>query len=458
MNFIYVIFSGVLLSAAFPKVNFFFVAWVALVPFFIAVEKSKNAKSAALLGFLFGLSLFSINLFWVNTLFLYVGFWAILGWACLIAFQSIYLFIYAYIIKRFGITLSIWTAVLWVLIEAIRGMGDFGIPGGVVGYSQVLFLPLIQIASFSTVYGVSFLIIIFNIGLAKIFVRKEKISSYTIFGLSLILMFISIVFGFFELDKETKYENHIKVSIIQGNIPQEKKLDPRFNNENFLIHKELTLKAANNSPQIIIWPETSIFTYLLYDKKYLTEVEELAKKTKAFLFIGTPHYDRHYNVYNSIAVFSQSGEVIGRYDKQHLVPFGEYLPFKPVLYPILKNTGYYNKDFTPGTKINPIEIMGIKIGTAICFESTFPFLIKKQTEMGADFFIVITNDAWFKFSSAPYEHFDYAIFRAIENRKFLIQAANTGISGLIDPYGRILNKLDLNKQGYLTVEIPVLSQ
>ncbi|OGC21847.1 apolipoprotein N-acyltransferase [candidate division WOR-1 bacterium RIFOXYC2_FULL_37_10] len=458
MNFIYVIFSGVLLSAAFPKVNFFFVAWVALVPFFIAVEKSKNAKSAALLGFLFGLSLFSINLFWVNTLFLYVGFWAILGWACLIAFQSIYLFIYAYIIKRFGITLSIWTAVLWVLIEAIRGMGDFGIPGGVVGYSQVLFLPLIQIASFSTVYGVSFLIIIFNIGLAKIFVRKEKISSYTIFGLSLILMFISIVFGFFELDKETKYENHIKVSIIQGNIPQEKKLDPRFNNENFLIHKELTLKAANNSPQIIIWPETSIFTYLLYDKKYLTEVEELAKKTKAFLFIGTPHYDRHYNVYNSIAVFSQSGEVIGRYDKQHLVPFGEYLPFKPVLYPILKNTGYYNKDFTPGTKINPIEIMGIKIGTAICFESTFPFLIKKQTKMGADFFIVITNDAWFKFSSAPYEHFDYAIFRAIENRKFLIQAANTGISGLIDPYGRILNKLDLNKQGYLTVEIPVLSQ
>ena len=458
MNFIYVIFSGVLLSAAFPKVNFFFVAWVALVPFFIAVEKSKNAKSAALLGFLFGLSLFSINLFWVNTLFLYVGFWAILGWACLIAFQSIYLFIYAYIIKRFGITLSIWTAVLWVLIEAIRGMGDFGIPGGVVGYSQVLFLPLIQIASFSTVYGVSFLIIIFNIGLAKILVRKEKISSYTIFGLSLILMFISIVFGFFELDKETKYENHIKVSIIQGNIPQEKKLDPRFNNENFLIHKELTLKAANNSPQIIIWPETSIFTYLLYDKKYLTEVEELAKKTKAFLFIGTPHYDRHYNVYNSIAVFSQSGEVIGRYDKQHLVPFGEYLPFKPVLYPILKNTGYYNKDFTPGTKINPIEIMGIKIGTAICFESTFPFLIKKQTEMGADFFIVITNDAWFKFSSAPYEHFDYAIFRAIENRKFLIQAANTGISGLIDPYGRILNKLDLNKQGYLTVEIPVLSQ
>ena len=225
-----------------------------------------------------------------------------------------------------------------------------------------------------------------------------------------------------------------------------------------MIHKELTLKAANNSPQIIIWPETSIFTYLLYDKKYLTEVEELAKKTKAFLFIGTPHYDRHYNVYNSIAVFSQSGEVIGRYDKQHLVPFGEYLPFKPVLYPILKNTGYYNKDFTPGTKINPIEIMGIKIGTAICFESTFPFLIKKQTKMGADFFIVITNDAWFKFSSAPYEHFDYAIFRAIENRKFLIQAANTGISGLIDPYGRILNKLDLNKQGYLTVEIPVLSQ
>src|SRR3989339_654317 len=416
MSLIYAITSGLLLASAFPKSNFSIIAWVALVPFFFAIEKSKNTREAAALGFTLGMTLFSINFLWINSLSLYVGKWAYLAWICLAIFQSIFLLIYSYIIKRFNITLSIWGAFLWILIEIIRGMGNFGMPGGVIAYSQTIFLPIIQIASFTTAYGISFLIILFNISLTKIIFQKNKKGTLSLFLLSLILIFASTIYGFIQLNKPINNKNTIKIASIQGNIPQEKKLDPDFNTENLNIHKKLTLKAAKEAPDIIIWPETSIPVYLLHNKKFLNEIKNLAKETNSYLIIGTPHYDKNHKIYNSMAVISPSFEVVSRYDKQQLVPFGEYLPFRFFLYPFLKNTGYYEGEFARGN---------------------------------GDITIIITNDAWFKTSSAPYEHFNHAIFRAIENRKFVVQAANTGISGLIDPCGRVIKKLGLNKKGYL---------
>ncbi len=453
------IISAIVLALAFPKFNLSFVAWFALVPFFLAIEKTKKPGSAAFLGFIFGVVFFGINLFWVTTLSNYVGFYAVLGWACLTLFQSIYIIIFAYFTKRFNLSLTIWAGILWVVLEIVRGMGAFGVAGGVLAYSQTNYLPLIQIASIASVYSVSLLIVIANIAIARLIEKKD----FSLLISTAILILFVVIYGYAELNNNSlkpaterrnrEVYSQVPISIIQGNIPQEKKLDSQFNREIFDIHKNLTLKAAAENPKIIIWPETTILTYLLRDDFYLSQIKQLARTTRAYLIIGTPYYDEKMSFYNSAVVISPSGEVAGRYDKQLLVPFGEYLPLRSLTFPLLKGAHYFGSDFSPGPNSLPLDAGGIKIGTVICFESTFPRLVKERSAKGAQIFLVITNDAWFKDSSAPYEHFDNAIFRAVENRKYFIQVANTGISAFIDPYGRVIKKLDLNKRGYLNFNL-----
>lgn len=445
------ILSGILLSLAFPKFDLFFLAWIGIIPFLCAIEKCKSARSAGFIGFLFGVSFLAINLSWVNILSDYVGLYASLGWICFFLFQSLFFAAFAYSSKQLKINLTIWQALLWFLIEILRGLGPFGVTVGILGLSQTNLLPLIQIASFSTVYGVSFLVILFNIALAKLIIKKE----YLLFVIAVILIILSIFFGEATLrGSPTRSNKQITISIIQGNIPQEKKLASQYNQEIFDIHRDLSLQAAKDNPQIIIWPETAILSYIPFDASYLAQIKLMLKKAQSHLIMGSPDHDQSFNAYNTILCFSPTGEIISKYYKQHLVPFGEYLPFKPLSSFILQGTDYFGKDFTAGKNSPPFVINGIRIGSVICFETTLPFFMKNKANEGADILLVVTNDAWFKNSSAPYEHFNNAIYRAIENRKYFIQVANTGISGLIDPYGRVLKKLDLNTRGFLTFKVP----
>lgn len=446
------IISGSITALAFPKYYLPLAAWIGLIPLFYAVYKAQNNKIAGLLGFVWGISFFGINLYWINILSLYVGSYASLGWISLIIFESLFIAVYTYIIKKFNLTLSYWAAVLWSSMEILRSTGPFGISGGILAYSQAPFLHFIQIVSVISIYGLSFIIILFNIGITNLLLNKNK----TILITSIIFSIISLTYGFSELGLKNISNNEIKIATIQGNIPQEKKLDPTFNKEIFDTYKKLSLQATAKKPKIIVWPETTVLTYLLHDEESLKGIKHLAKKTNAYIFIGSPNYEEPDKIYNSVIVFSPSGEVLGRYDKQHLVPFGEYLPFRPLSYLILKGSNYFKTDFSPGNRFSPINIGNIKVGIVICFESTFPKIIKKSVDSGADIIIIATNDAWFKETAAPYEHLDNAIFRAIENRKYIIQAANTGFSFVIDPYGRILKKLDLNTQGILTFNLKLL--
>jgi apolipoprotein N-acyltransferase len=179
----------------------------------------------------------------------------------------------------------------------------------------------------------------------------------------------------------------------------------------------------------------------------------LAKETNAWLVFGTPYYDGSRG-YNSIAVLSPSGEITSRYDKQRLVPFGEYLPFRWVLYPFLKTTGFFDGDFSAAPKVSPIVINGVPVGAAVCFESTFTGTMRERAK-GTKFLLTVTNDGWFGDSAAASQHLDAGVFRAIENRQYFIQAANTGISALIDPNGRVLKRSQLNKREILTFEVPL---
>lgn len=452
------VLSGLLAALCFPKFNLWFLAWVALVPLFLEIRRKETPRAAAWSGFWFGIVFFGINLFWINTLNEFAPVFAALGWFFLVAGESAFIAAACYLIKYFKAPylFPFTSSLIWTLFEWLRTLGPFGVSAGDLGYTQAANLPLIQMSSITTVFGVSFLIVLVNAVIADI-INKRKfilgflvvllISGFHLWGLSQIPQ--SPVPSPQSLDTLT-------ISIIQGNIPQKQKMDARYNAENFKIHEDLTRSAFKQKPDIIIWPETTIFSYLLYDPVLLPKVRQLARDSGAYLIIGTPHYDNKGNIFNSVTAFSPSGEVIGRYDKQRLVPFGEYLPFRFISYPILKITRLFYEDFDFGPKeAKLLDLNKLKIGAVICFESTFTDLLRDRVRRGADLLLTVTNDAWFYDSSAPYEHFNCGIFRAIENRKYFIQAANTGFSGLIDPYGRIVARTGLNERGTLTFKIPL---
>jgi len=240
----------------------------------------------------------------------------------------------------------------------------------------------------------------------------------------------------------------LKIGLIQGNIDQSIKWDESFQKETLKIYEKLSSRVAEGKPDLIIWPETATPFFFQDAKEYQPFILDIPKKTNAFLLFGTPSYKIEkgkINHYNSAYLISTSGELNGRYDKIHLVPFGEYVPMQNLLF-FIGSLGEGIGDFKSGKEIFNFPLPQGKFGVLICFEIIFPDLCRKFVKDGADFLVTITNDAWFGRTSAPYQHFSIATFRAIENRVFIARAANTGISGFIDPKGRIL------KQGAIFTE------
>jgi apolipoprotein N-acyltransferase len=200
--------------------------------------------------------------------------------------------------------------------------------------------------------------------------------------------------------------------------------------------------VAEGKPDLIIWPETATPFFFQDAKEFQPFILDIPKKTHAFLLFGTPSYKiekAKINHYNSAYLISNSGELNGRYDKIHLVPFGEYVPMQDLLF-FIGSLGEGIGDFKSGREIFNFSLPQGKFGVLICFEIIFPDLCRRFVKNGANFLVTITNDAWFGRTSAPYQHFSIATFRAIENRVFIARAANTGISGFIDPNGRIVKQ------------------
>ncbi|NQT30258.1 MAG: apolipoprotein N-acyltransferase [Candidatus Saganbacteria bacterium] len=448
------IVSGLLLALAFPKFNLYWLAFLALVPFFVALIKAKDLKEALLCGFFFGIFFFAIHLSWMWSLFRFVSWWIALGWVGLVFYQTLFILAFSFLAYFLGnpkrVVYPIIMAFLFAAIEWIRAWGPFGVTGGDISYSQVDLLPLIQIASFAGVYGITFLVVLVNASLAQFLLDRRKWQGLII---SLLLIVLALGYGFYVLRQDPPLSlRPLKIALIQPNIDQEEKMSVASIIPVFKVHEELSRKAAQEKPNIIIWPETSVFSYLLHNSQLLPRLRRLSRDTGAWIIFGTPHYIGS-KTYNSLVCISPSGEVVSRYDKQHLVPFAEYLPFSQILYPIFKGVGYYDNQFDSNPKVKMLILGDLKIAPAICFESTFPSLIRERASQGADFILTATNDAWFGNSAAPYFHLNTAIFRAIENRKYVIFVANTGISAVIDPFGRILKKTELNTRRVLTFEI-----
>jgi len=445
--------SGILLILSFPNFDLEFLAWFALVPLFYSIE-GKGLRLSFELGFLTGIITFLGILYWIivavhtygNIPLIPSGFILLLLVAYLSLFIGVFTYLTRFIQIRSGLQTMLFTPLLWVALEYLRSQLLTGFPWADLGYSQYLNLPFIQIADITGVYGPSFVIVLVNATLfgilrqwpKKIFLVKEMIFT----GLIILSLLIYGHLKMVVVERHVNQNSPLKIGLAQGNIDQSVKWDQSFQIETLEIYKKLSYTVAKKKPDLIIWPETATPFFFQDADEYQLFILDIPKKTDAFLLFGAPSYKiekRRVVHYNSAYLVSPSGELVGKYDKIHLVPFGEYVPMQHLLF-FIGSLGEGIGDFKPGKEIFNFSLPQGKFGVLICFEIIFPDLCRRFVKGDANFLVTITNDAWFGRTSAPYQHFSMATFRAVENRVFVARAANTGISGFIDPTGKILKK------------------
>jgi len=456
--------SGIFTAIAFPKFNLSFFAWISLIPLLFIILK-KSPKQSFSLGFVAGLFFYGILIYWIPSVPAHYGNLSI-GLSLLIylifilflaLFWAFFCLLFSKIQVSFPKFVFLLAPFLWVSFEYILTFILTGFPWGLLGYNQFKNILFIQMASLTGVYGLSFVIVFFqSMFVASIIYRKKSP-----FFLALSLLILVHLGGFLSLKKIPLTEKSFQASVIQGNVSSDIYWDEVSTLEIlqlFSEHLELSRQSFLKGSKLIIWPEFTVpLCFSCPDTIYKNFKETLfqfVKETNCILLLGTnetagpPGNIRYYNT----ALCLHPDLTMSQYYKMHLVPFGEYTPYKKILSFIEKMTHAIG-DITPGTTHILHQYEGLKFGSPICYEIIFPALVRKFAKKGANFLVTITNDGWYGKSSAPYQHFSIAAFRAVENRRYLLRAATTGISGIIDPYGRILYKSELQTKTFLTAKI-----
>lgn len=464
--------TSILLIPAFPNPQIPVLAWFAFIPLLFAVDNSTK-RGSFLLSYLSGLVFFGGTLYWLThvtrsgylILIFYLAFYfGVFGLFCNVFFKGLRT-------SRFHFTLLILLPSLWISLEFARGILFTGFPWNILGYTQYKNPLIIQIADITGPYGISFVIMSVNVllyfYLSNLFnkiLRSNIIVSraFNTLGLETLttaaILASVIIYGHFALNEED-IASGIKLSVVQGNIPQEKKWDPLYIDYIMKRYEMLTKEAAKDKGDLIVWPETAVPGYL--DEKDINLwLRRIIKDTGISLFLGAVTYEAEFTegrdlFFNSAVLFSPRGDLAGRYDKIHLVPFGEYVPFEKY-FPFIRNfVNVEIGDFAKGKEFTFFDISKgntrLKYAALVCFEDIFPNLVrefvkgppprlmKRDTHAGKslDFLINITNEAWFKESDEHMQHAQSSVFRAVENRVGIVRAANTGFSCYINPRGII---------------------
>lgn len=476
-SLIYSAVCGLLLTAAFPKWGLGFLAWLALVPFGLAARTLKPGESFRF-GFAAGLVHYLSLLYWlVPTMRIYGHLPALLAVVILFSFccfLALFFGAVGWSFSRLGRTpllAALWFPVIWVAAEYTRTFLFSGFPWALLGHSQYERLALIQLADLAGVYGLSFIIAGVNFGVVLLVAAACRlrwhgsvVSRRLAAGAGAVLILVTgavILYGqtrLQQIDRSQATADTMKVAAIQGNIDQALKWDDAFKAETIETYNRLSAGIADQRPDLVVWPETAApFYFMVEEAPTLRILSAIRGGTSSFL-IGSPSVLKRaddYEFYNSAWLIDPNGKPQGKYDKAHLVPFGEYTPFKkwlPFLGKIVEQVG----DFVPGPKGRVIGWNGHKLGVQICYEIIFPDLARAQVRNGADLLVNITNDAWYGRTSGPYQHFSMVAFRAVENRRALVRAANTGISGFVDPAGRITRSTGLYEEAAVVQKLPLL--
>jgi apolipoprotein N-acyltransferase len=463
--------SGALLVPAFPVFDLYFLAWVAFVPLLLS-SWGKSPRAAFASGYVFGIIYFFGTLYWIYHSINYYGgvsfFSSLLVVFLLCAYLSLYpaffSALFATLLRKTKLPALLIAPVMWVVLEFIRSYALTGFPWSSIGYSQYKFLPLIQIADITGVYGISFIILAVNGAFADVLLLKKRVRqmplfpvSYTVLGLVFLVIAVaaSFLYGMLRMDEQRKGQK-VTASIVQANIEQDKKWEPSYQSDVIDTYFTLSRKASLNVPHLIVWPETAAPFFFGSDIDNTEKLLDFHQGLASWLLFGSVMVEERTEektlLTNSAVLLNPAGKTMYRYDKIHLVPFGEYVPLRNMLFFIDKIVAGIG-DYVPGDEYVKAETDFGRFATLICYEIIFPGLVRKFYTDGGDFIVTITNDAWFGRTSGPYQHFSMAVFRAVENRKPVIRAANTGISGFIDSNGAVESMTPLFERQVVTHSI-----
>ena len=452
--------SGVLLALSFPKFGHPALAWIALTPLLVALAGASVRQSFAI-GLLTGIVYFTGTLYWITRVMAVYGdlqWWvAVLINALLVAYLALFPAIFALIVRRIvvahGPAAVMAAPLVWVTAELGRTYFLTGFPWVLLGYSQSPVLPIAQLASVFGVYGVSMLVAAVSAALALIAVGPPKAGPYVPLGryvpLCVVLLALAVVAVWGSRRAAGREWTHtgdpIRVGLIQGNVDQGQKWDPARASAIFHEYLRMTREAIAQGAQFVLWPESSTPFYFEEDRPGAEMVRAIARDARVTILFGSDQVDWRVEgnkkipdkYYNSAFVVRPDGTTAGAYRKMHLVPFGEYVPLKELLFfaaPLVEAVG----PFSAGVDPTLLPVNGHPVSVAICYEVVYPNLIRQFVVRGSELLTTITNDAWFGSTSAPYQHFAQASMRAIEEGRYLVRSANTGISGIVDPYGHVV--------------------
>ncbi len=470
------ILSGILLILNFPGWNLGHLAWLSLVPFLFALKNCQTREQALKCGFTAGIIFFALSLHWL----IYVS---AFGWVFLSFLETAFLMLFALAVHegrniRKLFLRIFWIGLCWTATEFMRAeVPVWGLGWNLLAYSQADHFIILQSANTVGAYGLGFIIAFVNASLCEMLscflpagatgASKESASSVRIivgfFVLQAIIFAMIIAHGFYHLTPPKKSSGNIRVALIQGNIPQDLKWNYEVREKILEIYSKLTELSSFDQPDLIVWPEAAYPGYFNRDAD-AGKIQDLIKKIGIPALIGSPHLETQDIAFNSAYLLDAAGAIKGRYDKQFLVPFGEYVPMGFVLgwlKPLAYSLGV--SDFSAGKKFTVFNLMNgdVSFSVLICFEDTFPGLARNFVDRGARFLAVITNDAWFGPTSAPHQHLQASIFRAVENGVPVVRAANTGVSAFSSAKGLVLDRIkdpqgkDIFVTGHRTLEIPI---
>jgi apolipoprotein N-acyltransferase len=442
--------SGLLLASAFPSMDWEPCAWIGLVPLLAAIRGCSPAR-AFRLGWLTGVVFYLFTTYWVGVTIVHYTNLPLPVAAIVVLIMASALACYHAAFAA-GIRLFqrsrrdvVWLApALWVTLEWLRGWFFIGFPWGALGYSQYRFHDLVQIVEVTGVYGVSAVLVLFNIVVAEV-LRERGSGVRRLFpGLVTVTVLLVILpaLGHWRTTALARepITGSMRVGITQGNVEQDRKWDPEFQDETMARYRALTVAAQSAGAQMVVWPETAAPFFFQEAGARRDDVLDLARTAGVPLLIGAPAFRQtatgDLQQRNRAYLVTPKGEVAGQYDKIELVPFGEYVPFQRVLFFVSQVVTAVGT-LGAGEETTVFQIPEGRFGVLICYEGIFPALTRRFVAGGADFLVNITNDAWYGRTGAPHQHLVQASFRAIENRVPLVRAANTGISAIVDSDGRI---------------------
>lgn len=438
------IVGGFALALSFPRHNLWPLAWIALAPLFV-VYRTAPMKRSILATLVFGFTFFASLLYWV----------AIFGYApcvLLALCETVFILFFGLIAVVISRGTNYWVRLItlpavWVAVEWGRSYGAYGVAWGSVSQSQTAFLPLAQMASVTGPWGLSFLVVAFNVAVAELYFRHREKQPMrpALMQAGCVLLVVGMIscWGVAQMRGSRTPERTVKVAIIQGNIDQD--FPPT---ESWAAHTDKTMRAYSiatinvlgDKPDLVIWPETAAPGYITTDAGIRGPVQALAAGGHTNMLVGScqmaPLLQGKAREYNGAFLFDRAGTLKDQYYKVHLVPFGEFVPGRDTL-PFLNRYKVRAIDVAPGPGFRPVETDFGKVGVMICFESVFTEIARALTHRGADVLVVMTNDAWFGRTAAAEQHHAMSILRAIENRRYVARCAATGISAVIDPWGRV---------------------